>query len=135
RPQGRETGIERERAARPRARVAVETALDLGAVEELRRVARAEPEREPRVAQRLGAAAVARERPREHVVAVDRRPLPLRAPRERERRPPAQAVVDVEERRLEVGAHAVRDEQPPDALDGGVLLLRRALVTGHAEQV
>ena len=62
-----------------------EAALDHPAVEELERVARPEPERALRVAPRLAAAAVPLERPREDVVAVDRRPLALREARERER--------------------------------------------------
>ena len=96
------------------------------AVEELRGVARAETEREPRVVKRLAAAAVAGERPREHVVAVDRRPLALRLAGECERGAQPDAVVDVEERRLEIGAHAVRGEQAADALLGRVLDARRA---------
>ena len=101
-----------------------EAALDHPAVEELERVARPEPQRAPGVAQRLAAAAVSLERPREDVVAVDRRPLPLRAARERERGRQADAVVDVEERGLEVGLDAVGDEQPLDDADQRVLLAR-----------
>jgi hypothetical protein len=61
-----------------------EAALDLGAMEELRAVLRAEPQGELRVMQGFAAAAIPEERPREHVVTVDRRPFPLRAPGKRE---------------------------------------------------
>ncbi len=66
----------------------------------------------------------ARERPGEHVVAVDRRPLALREPRERERRLRPDPVVDVEERRLEIGLHAVRAQETLDHRDRRVLPAR-----------
>src|SRR5207244_8963939 len=86
-------------------------------------------------AQRLAAAIVAFQRPREDVVAVDRRALLLRAPREGERGVRPHAVVDVEERRLEVGLDAVRLEQPADTVDGRVLRLRRTRTAGDTVEV
>ena len=108
--------VQREGAPEPglRLRAAAEAALDHPAVEDLERVERPEPEGALRVAQRLTAVAVPLERPSQDVVAVDRRALALREPRERERRLKPDAVVDVEERGLEVGLDAVRDEQPLD---------------------
>ena len=93
----------------PTAGVVAEALFDLGAMEELRAVLRAEPQGELRVVQCLAAAAVPEERPREHVVAVDRRPLSLRAPGQRERVAQPDAVVDVEEGGLEIDADAVGD--------------------------
>ena len=53
--------VEGKRAARPRARVAAEAALDLGAMEQLGAVLRAKAEGEAGVVQRLAATTVARE--------------------------------------------------------------------------
>src|SRR5262249_62246478 len=76
-PEQREVRVEPECAAEPRPRLdtMTEAALDHPAVEELQRVEGSEAERPPRVLQRLAALAVSTERPRESVVAVDRRPL------------------------------------------------------------
>ncbi len=105
----RSCGLSADGLPRPRRRVVAEAALDHRAVEELRAVLRAEPQREPRVAERLARSWPLRASAHaEHVVAVDRRPLALRLSCECERRLQADAVVDVEERRLEIGAHAVR---------------------------
>ena len=66
------------RRNQPRAsRRVAEAALDHPAVEELERVLRAEAQRVLRVRKRLRAAAVPLQRPAEHVVAVDARPLAL----------------------------------------------------------
>ena len=128
-------GVERERSTRPRPRVVTEALFDLGAMEELRAVLRAEAQGELRVVQCLAAAAVPEERPREHVVTVDRRPLSLRTPGQRERVPQPDAVVDVEEGGLEIDADAVGDEEPPDPVLGRVLDARRARMAGRREQV
>ncbi len=82
---------------------------------------RAEPERAPRVGERLATAAVPGERPGEHVVAVDARALGAGAAGQRQRVREPDAVVDVEERGLEVGLDAVRDEEPLDHADQRVL--------------
>ena len=85
--------------------------------------------------ERLAAAAVAGERPGEHVVAVDRRPLGLRPPRERERVAQPDAVVGPVERGLEVDLDAVRHLQPLDRADERVLLTRLGATAGAREQV
>ena len=73
------------RSARPNqcapAAPVAEAALDHPAMEDLERVERPEPKRALRVAQRLAAVPVPLERPSQDVVAVDRRPLALRAAR------------------------------------------------------
>ena len=138
RPEHREVRVQRERAPEPGARGAgvAEAALDHPAVEELERVLRAEPQRAPRVAERLGAAAVPRERPAEHVVAVDRGPVVLADPGQGERVLRRDAVVDVEERDLEVGLDAVRAQQPLDRADQRVLpAAREAGMAGDAVEV
>ncbi len=115
--------VEVERPAEPalRRRVVTETALDHRAVEELRRIERAQPERTPRQAERLATPAVARQRPGQDVVAVDRRTLGPRRPRERNRSSQSNSVVDVEERRLQVDLDAVRPLQLRDRPDERVL--------------
>ena len=92
-------------------------------MEELEGVLRAETERTVGPAHRLLASAVARERPREHVVADDARPLRVSPPRELERVGHADAVVGLEERDIEVVADAVRGEQLLDHADERVLAL------------
>ena len=113
----------------PRPRLVSKAALDHPAVEVLERVVRAEPERPPRVRERLGAASVPLERPRKDVVAIDARARASRLPRGRKRAPKPDAVVGVELCNLEVGAHAVRGEQPPDHVDERVLPLRGPTMT------
>ena len=130
--------VQAKRSAEPVAcrRVLAEAALDHPAVEVLERVVRPEPERAPRVGERLGAAAVPRQRPRR--ARRRRRCSGARAARGRasasERAEP-DPVVDVEERGLEVGAHAVRDEQPLDRADERVLLRRGARLAAAAVEV
>ena len=104
-------------------------------MEERERVERAEPERALREAQRLAAAARARERPREDVVGLDARALTLRAAGAGERRLEPEAVVDVEEGGLEVGVEAVRDQQALDRADERVLLTREPRLTLGAVEV
>ena len=112
-----------------------EAALDDAAMEELGRVERAEPERALREAQRLAATAVARERPGEHVVAVDRRTLRSRGACERHGSFDANPVVDVEEGELEIHVHAAAALEPGDRRDEIVLPLRPGVIAGGAEQV
>src|SRR5262245_41609780 len=108
-----------------------EAALDHATVEELRRISRAESQREPGVVERLVAVPRPRERPGEHVVPVDGGPLLLSEPRERERSPEPDPVVDVEERDLEVDVHAPCALEPGDR--GNELVLTRG--GGAAEEV
>ena len=100
-------------------------------------VARAEPQRALRVGQRLRAVAVPRERPGQHVVAVDRRPLAL---------PSARASVecvpqpDRRGRRRRARSRGrcwtpFAREQPLDRADQRVLPARGALVAGDAVEV
>ena len=112
-----------------------EAALDHAAVEELRRVLRAQAERELRVAQRLGAAAVPLERPREGVIAVDRRPRLLADPRPPEGIRKIDAVVCFEERVLDVRAHAARPLEPVDGGDERVLAPCRPSLALASEEV
>src|SRR3954447_7051177 len=112
-----------------------EAALDHPAVEELQRVARAEPECVLRVRKRRLAVSVAGEGPREDVVAVDRGPLRVGAARQGERVRETDSVVDVEERGLTVGPHRVRDEQPLYHADQRVLAARLAGPAGRAVQI
>ena len=99
------------------------------------RVARAEPQRPLRVGERVGAAAVAGERPREHVVAEDRRPVGPRPPCERKRFGKPDAVVDAEEGGLEIGADAVRGLQAVDRGHERVLPSRFGSLPRGSEQV
>src|SRR4029077_20759107 len=94
----------------PRLRAVAEATLDHPAVEELGRVERPESERPLREAQRLTAAAVPLEGPGQHVVAVDRRTVPICSACELERVRQTDCVVDVEECRLEIRLDAVRDQ-------------------------
>ena len=110
----------------PRAGVPAEAALDHAAVEVEGRVARAEPERALRAAERLLAAAVPGERPGEHVVALDRRPGGARPARQLERLAQPDPVVDPEERELEIRVDAVRGLEPLDRADQLDLLARAA---------
>ena len=112
-----------------------EAALDHPAVEELERILRPEPERLLRVAERLVATAVPRERPGEDVVAVDRRPLGVADPGQRERVLQADPVVDVEERDLEIDADAVGAQQLLDRADQLVLAPCGGAVARRGEQV
>ena len=89
----------------------------------------------PRVGERLAAAAVPGERPGEHVVAVDARPLGAGAAGQRQRVRQPDAVVDVEERGLEVGLDAVRDEEPLDHADQRVLPAGELRSPGDAVEV
>ena len=104
-------------------------------MEELQRVLRAEPERVVGVGECGCALPVARERPRERVVAVDRRPLVERLVGERHGRRRCDVVVGVEDRDLEVAVDAVRREQLVDDRDQAVLLPRGRLVSGRAVQI
>src|SRR5579862_5300165 len=98
-------------------------------MEELQRVARAEPERSRRPMECSGAVAVAGERPPEDVVAEDARTLGVTAAREYQRVWKVDSVVDVEQRDVEVVAHAVCGEQALDDGDELVLTLRLDLRT------
>src|SRR4051812_39526767 len=97
-PTAPEVRVQAERAPEPplRRHSLAEAALDHPAVEQLERVVGPEPERTLRELPRLAAAAVPLQRPREDVVAVDRRPLALREACEPERRAEPDSVVDVE---------------------------------------
>src|SRR5439155_8812971 len=112
-----------------------QAALDHAAVEELERVLRAEAQRELRVAQCGPALPVARKRPGEHVVAVDRRPLALSGPCELEGMVQPQPVVDVEERDLEVNPNAVRAQELLDRGDQRVLAARERRPAAYAVKV
>jgi hypothetical protein len=112
-----------------------EAALDRAAVEELQRVLRPEPEGAARPPQRLVAFAVPGKRPREDVVAVDRRPVCVRATCEHERVRQRDAVVDVEERGLKIRLDAVRREQPLDDADQPLLSTGSASVACKAFEV
>src|SRR5207245_5986323 len=81
-PEDGEGRVERDRAPEPAPclRLMAEAAQDHPAVEELERVLRSEPESGSGVRERGSALAVPRQRPSEHVVAVDRRPIVLPAP-------------------------------------------------------
>src|SRR4051794_15113206 len=104
-------------------------------MEELQRVLRPEPEREPGVAERLRALSISCERPREHLVAFDRGPLSLCEPGQSERLPQLDAMVDAEQRGLEVGSNAVRKQQPIDHRDQAVLSRRSLRTPGQAVEV
>ncbi len=86
-------------------------------------------------AERLRTAAVARERPREHVVPVDRRPLGVGQAGAGERMPKADAVIDLEEGDLEVGLDAVRVQQLLDRADQRVLAAGERGTPGRAVEV
>ena len=93
-------------------------------MEELERIERPEPKGALRIAQPLTAVPGPLERPSQDVVAVDRRPLPLREACEGKGGVQPDSVIDLEERGLKVGLDAVSDEQAPDDADQLVLLLR-----------
>src|SRR5712691_8727562 len=103
-PEHREVWIESERAPEPafRLRGVAEAALDHAAVKELGCIARTEPERTLRVAERLLTAPRPGERPSEHVVSVDARAIAVRSARETKCLPRAHTMVDVEQRSLEI---------------------------------
>src|ERR1700738_4364534 len=130
-------GIEGERAPVPgsRRRPVTQAGLEEAAMEELERVTRAEPKRALRVVERLTAAAVAGERPGEHVVSEDARAVGVAAAGKLERLWEANAVVDVEERDVEIVLDAVRGEQPLDHADQRVLLACLPLLAGRAVEV
>src|SRR5436309_11726730 len=111
------------------------TSLDHAAVEELERVLGTETQRVLRVRKRLGAPPVPYQRPREHVVAVDRGPVAPADPGKRERMAKADPVVGVEEGDLQVGLDAVGAEQPLDRADQGVLTPREQRVTRDAVEI
>ena len=127
--------VEREPEPAPRVSVPAEAALDHPAVEEERGIARAEPQGLLRPASRLAAAAVAGERPREHVVAGDRGPADVGEAGELERLAEADAAVCAIERGLEVDPRAVRRLDLLDRGDEPVLLPRLLRPAGGREQV
>src|SRR5207302_1797236 len=79
--------------------------------------------------------AVAGERPREHVVAVDRRSVRPRRAGKRERAGEANGVVDVEERRLEIRLDAVGAQETTDRSDQRVLAACSRLLPSRVLQV
>ena len=124
----------RAEAWRSAAAGAAEAALDHSAVEELERVAGAEPERAPRSGRappRSGRCGRAprRGRPRPRCSGARRR---LRA-RARGRRADVDVPVEVDERGLELGAGAVRLEEPLHDIDELVRLGRLGLAAGRGQ--
>ena len=105
------------------------------AVEVLDGVAGAEPQGQAGVVQRLAAGAVARECPREHVVAEDARAELVTLTRQLQRMLQVDAVIDVEERDVEIVADAVRRQQALDVADQRVLLPCRFLVSARVVEV
>ena len=100
--------VERPTEPAPRVGVPTEAALDHPAVEEERGVAGAEAQGPLRPVARLAATAVARERPRQYVVAGDRGPADVGEAGELERLGEANATVCAVERGLQVDPRAVR---------------------------
>src|SRR5829696_8621253 len=115
--------VERERPPEvvTRGPPVAKAALDHSPVEELDGVARPKPQRVLRISPRLGAAAVAGERPGEHVVPVDAWALRATAPGEHERLRQPNSVIDVEERDVEIDLRVVRSEPPVERADPRIL--------------